>query len=128
LPSKTRDERLLTFARELRKEMTPEERKLWYTYLRTHPHFRFRRQEIIGSYIADFYCAKAALIIEIDGSQHYEEHAIEYDAARTAYFSSLNLKVLRFSNLDINLRMTDVCHTIEHHLSAACAAGSPRDS
>ena len=116
-----RDELLLTFARELRKEMTPEERKLWYTYLRTHPYFRFRRQEIIGPYIADFYCARAHLVIEIDGSQHFSEEAMAYDAQRTACFRSNQLQVLRFTNADINQRFQSVCETVEQALKAASA-------
>ena len=89
---------------------------LWCLYLRKHPRFRFRRQEIIGSYIADFYCAQAKLIIEIDGSQHFEEEAMVYDAARTAFFTQQDLRVLRFTNADINQRFSNVCETIEHHL------------
>jgi len=116
MPSKLRDERLLKFAREMRKNMTSEERKLWYMYLQKHPRFRFRRQEIIGSYIADFYCAQARLIIEIDGSQHFSEDAISYDEARTAFFTQQDLRVIRFTNADINQRFPNVCETIEHHL------------
>ena len=116
MPSKLRDERLLKFAREMRKNMTPEERKLWYMYLQKHPRFRFRRQEIIGSYIADFYCAQAKLVIEIDGSQHFSEDAMSYDAARTAFFQQKNIHVLRFTNADINQRFPNVCETIEYHL------------
>ena len=116
MPSQLRDGRLLTFAREMRKNMTPEERKLWYMYLQKHQRFRFRRQEIIGSFIADFYCAKAHLVIEIDGSQHFEESATAYDAQRTIFFEQHGLRVLRFTNEDINRRFTDVCETIEHCL------------
>jgi len=116
MSSKPRDERLLKFTREMRKNMTPEERKLWYMYLQKHPKHRFRRQEIIGAYIADFYCAKAQLIIEIDGSQHFSEGAMAYDEARTAFFQQQNLRVIRFTNADINQRFTNVCETIEHHL------------
>ena len=119
MPKQTRDERLLSFARELRKEMTPEERKLWYTYLRIHPYFRFRRQEIIGPYIADFYCAKARLVIEIDGSQHFAEDAMKYDSNRTAFFEKNQLQVIRFTNADINQRFQSVCETVEQVLRAA---------
>ena len=116
MPSRLRDERLLAFAREMRKNMTPEERKLWYMYLQKHPRFRFRRQEIIGPYIADFYCAQAKLVIELDGSQHFSEDAMAYDAARNAYFIQHSLRVLRFTNADINQRFPNVCETIEHQL------------
>ena len=113
MPSRARDERLLAFAREMRRNMTPEERKLWYMYLQKHPRRRFRRQEIIEPFIADFYCAQAGLIIEIDGSQHFEENAAAYDEQRTAFFEQRSLRVLRFTNADINLRFKDVCETIE---------------
>ena len=116
-----RDARLLRYARELRKNMTPEERRLWYMYLRQHPLYRFRRQEIIGPYIADFYCAQRKLVIEIDGSQHYDEDALAYDAARTAYFNQQQIQVIRFTNIDINQRFQNVCETVEHALAAAHA-------
>ena len=116
MPSEPRNRRLLSYAREMRKNMTPEEQKLWYMYLQKHPKYRFRRQEIIGSYIADFYCAQAKLIIEIDGSQHFEEEAMVYDAARTAFFTQQDLRVIRFTNADINQRFSNVCETIEHQL------------
>lgn len=86
-------------------------------YLRKHPKYRFRRQEIIGSYIADFYCAQAKLVIEIDGSQHFEEAAVAYDAARTAFFTQQDLHVLRFINADTNQRFPNVCEAIEHQLT-----------
>ena len=116
-----RDARLLRYARELRKNMTPEERRLWYMYLRQHSLYRFRRQEIIGPYIADFYCAQRKLVIEIDGSQHYDEDALAYDAARTAYFNQQQIQVIRFTNIDINQRFQNVCETVEHALAAAHA-------
>ena len=116
MPRQHRDRRLLAYAREMRKRMTPEEGKLWCLYLRNHPKHRFRRQEIIGPYIADFYCAQARLVIEIDGFQHFSEDAMAYDAARTAYFTQQTLRVLRFTNADINQRFPNVCETIEHQL------------
>ena len=119
MPRQLRDGRLLTFAREMRKAMTPEERKLWYIYLKPHPCFRFRRQEIIAPYIADFYCAKARLVIEIDGSQHFDEAALAYDNQRTLFFRSNQLQVIRFTNADINRRFQSVCETVEQALRAA---------
>ena len=121
VPRKIRDTRLLNYARELRRNMTAEERRLWYMYLREHPMYRFRRQEIIGPYIADFYCARHRLVIEIDGSQHYEEDALAYDAARTAYFHRQQIRVIRFTTTDINQRFQNVCETVEHALAAAQA-------
>ena len=85
----------------LRKNATKEENTLWYQYLRHYP-LQFRRQHPFGQYIVDFYCAKAKLVIELDGLQHYEEEGFRKDAARTAYLESLGLKVLRFSNRDVN--------------------------
>ena len=73
-----KDNSQLENARRLRREMTPHERKLWYLFLRKYP-VRFHRQYVVGSYIADFYCPAAMLVIEIDGSQHYTAQGKEYD-------------------------------------------------
>lgn len=100
--------------------MTAEERKLWYNFLRTYP-LRFLRQKIIGGYIADFYCAKAGLIVEIDGSQHYRDEAAEYDAARTEYFESLGLKVVRISNIEVNKNFRGVCEYIDEVVTELCS-------
>ena len=107
-----RNEKLLQIARNLRKNMTKEERRLWYEFLRDYP-VRFRRQEILGNYIVDFYCSSAALVIELDGSQHYEPIEKLHDRERTAYLESLGLQVLRFSNLDILSNFRGVCETID---------------
>ena len=111
---------LLDNARYLRKNMTAEERKLWYDFLRTYP-LLFLRQKIIGGYIADFYCAKAGLIVEIDGSQHYRDEAAEYDAARTEYFESLGLKVVRISNIEVNKNFRGVCEYIDEVVTELCS-------
>ena len=102
-------------ARQLRKTMTKEERKLWYDFLRAYP-LHIYRQRTIGKYIADFYCPAASLVIELDGAQHYEEAGKEADEARDAYLSSLGLQVLRYSNLDINRDLPAVCADILNHL------------
>ena len=102
---------LLKNARTLRKEMTPQELRLWYRFLRTYP-VKIYKQRIIGEYIVDFYCHPARLVIEIDGSQHYDPEGIAYDEARTAYLQSLGLQVIRFSNADINVRFPAVCEEI----------------
>lgn len=99
-------------AKELRKNMTPWERKLWYEFLRNYP-FRFQRQKTIGNYIADFYCAKARLVIELDGSGHYSEEQVEKDKLRTKDLNDMNLRVLRFSNLDIDRNFSGVCEYID---------------
>ena len=90
-----RNKHLTPLARNLRKHMTKEERRLWFDFLR-YCSPRFRRQEIIGNYIADFYCSKARLVIELDGSQHTANKHAVYDAERTDYFHSLNIAVLRY--------------------------------
>ena len=81
----------IPLARELRKNMTPWERKLWYEFLKNYPR-RFRRQEVLGDYIADFYCSKAKLVIELDGGGHYEEKQQEKDAKRTLELQRLTLR------------------------------------
>lgn len=93
---------------------------MWYDFLRTYP-LLFLRQKIIGGYIADFYCAKAWLIVEIDGSQHYQDGAAEYDAARTEYFGSLGLKVVRLSNIEVNKNFRGVCEYIDKIVNELCS-------
>ena len=117
---------LLKNARALRKEMTPQELRLWYRFLRTYP-VKIYKQRIIGEYIVDFYCHSAKLVIEIDGSQHYDPQCIAYDKERTAFLESLGLKVIRFSNADINVRFSAVCEEIDRMitLSVACGDSSP---
>ena len=108
----------LTFrAQELRKNMTKEERRLWYEYLHCYPH-RFRRQVTVGNYILDFYCAAAKLAVELDGSQHYEAAEQVYDRNRTAYLNNLGICVLRFSNLDVLNNLSGVCQQIDMVVSA----------
>ena len=103
---------LTSNARALRKSMTKEEQKLWKLYLcRCQP--RFHRQYVIGNYIADFYCHKAKLVVELDGSQHYTPEEKQYDEKRTKYLQSQGLQVLRFSNLDILQRFYSVCAEID---------------
>ena len=102
----------IPLAKELRKNMTPWERKLWYDYLRYYP-VRFQRQKAIGDYIADFYCAKAKLVIELDGGGHYTDDQAEKDAARTNALESMNLTVLRICNLDIDRNFSGVCEFID---------------
>ena len=91
----------IPLAKNLRKDMTPQERKLWYTFLKAYP-IRFQRQKTIGNYIADFYCAKAKLIIEIDGGGHFEPEQIQKDKTRTDFFNSININVIRFTNKEID--------------------------
>ena len=101
----------IPLAKQLRKNMTPWERKLWYEFLRGFP-VRFQRQKAISNYIVDFYCAKARLIIELDGGGHYEADQREADEVRTKELEQLGLTVLRFSNFDIDRHFEAVCKVI----------------
>ena len=92
--------------------MTPWERKLWYEFLRSYP-VRFQRQKAIGDYIADFYCAKARLVIELDGGGHYTVEQIQKDEIRTKELEAMGLTVLRVCNTDIDRNFRGVCDTVD---------------
>ena len=109
------DEKILRFSQELRKNMTKEERHLWYDFLKTYP-VRFKRQFLIGNYIVDFYCHKAKLVIELDGSQHYSIPGKQADAVRDGYLREQGLTVLRYSNSDVDRNFPGVCGDILAHL------------
>ena len=109
----TKNDKLLPLAKKLRREMTPHERKLWFLFLRSYP-VKVYRQRIIECYIVDFYCASAKLVIEIDGSQHYEDNGLHSDQIRDDRLKELGLTVLRFSNRDIDRRFFAVCEMIDH--------------
>ena len=106
------ENRMLSNARRLRRDMTPWERRLWYMFLRKHP-IHIYRQRVIGPYIVDFYCDTAKLAIELDGSQHYMEDEIEYDRARTAYLMRRGIEVLRFPNVEVDRHFPEVCEQID---------------
>ena len=99
-------------AKALRKNMTPWERKLWYEFLKHYP-IRFQRQKPLGEYIADFYCAKAKLVIELDGGGHYKPEQEEKDADRTQQLAAMDLTVLRICNLDVDRNFEGVCEHID---------------
>ena len=103
---------LIERARKLRKEATRQEKHLWYDFLKDYP-LRFQRQKAIGNYIVDFYCHSAKLVVELDGSQHYDEEAERYDERRTDYLNDLGLTVLRIANIDIDRNFWGVCALIE---------------
>ena len=107
-----KNNQLLPRAKELRRDMTPQERKLWYLFLRKYP-VKIYKQRIIESFIVDFYCASAKLVIELDGSQHYEAQGLTYDRERDAILSGVGLKVLRFSNAQIDREFSSVCTVID---------------
>ena len=108
-------------AKELRKNMTKEERHLWYDCLRDYP-VRFLRQKVIGRYILDFYCAEAKLVIELDGTQHYVDGGIEKDAERTTFLERYGLTVVRIPNNAVNQNFRGVCDHIDHLVKQALAA------
>ena len=101
----------IPLAKTLRKNMTPWERKLWYEFLRYYP-IRFQRQKAIGNYIADFYCDCAKVVVELDGTQHYEDEGAAHDRQRDSYLESLGIQVLRYSNADIHRNFRGVCEHI----------------
>ncbi len=106
------NKQLIPFAKQLRKEMTKEERHLWYDFLRTYP-IRFSRQKVLGKYIVDFYSAQAKLVVELDGSQHYDEIGTQKDAERTAFLNDYGLKVIRIPNNEVNKNFSGVCEYID---------------
>ena len=105
--------RMLGTARTLRRTLTPQERKLWYLFLRNYP-VKIYKQRIIESFIVDFYCAQARLVIELDGSQHYTESGKSYDAERSLILQQYGLRVLRFSNSEIDNHFESVCEQLHH--------------
>ena len=103
-------------AKILRRNMTDQEKKLWFLFLRQYK-VRFQRQKTIGNYIVDFYCHRARLIVEIDGSQHYEDDGAAYDQKRTQALEELSLKVIRFSNREVDREFRAVCETIDREVN-----------
>ncbi|MCI5911415.1 MAG: endonuclease domain-containing protein [Oscillospiraceae bacterium] len=102
-------------ARILRKNMTRHERHLWYDFLKNYP-VKWYRQRVIDKYIADFYCSKANLVIELDGSQHFTEEGIEYDSVRNEIMEQYNLKIIHISNVDIDRNFYEVCEIINNEV------------
>ena len=99
-------------ARSLRKDMTGQEKHLWYDFLRDYP-VKWYRQRSVDRFIVDFFCFKARLVIELDGSQHYTEDGMEYDSIRTDILEKYNLEVLRFTNMEVDANFRDICETID---------------
>ena len=115
--------KIVSTARMLRKNMTREEKHLWYDFLRQCPG-RFTRQKILGNYIADFYSAQAKLVIELDGSQHYSKKGQQADAVRTTFLEQYGLQILRISNLEIDRNFQNVCEYILHIVNEKIKAES----
>lgn len=107
------NKKIISNAKELRKNMTPQEKRLWYDYLSKYP-IRFQRQKTIDNYIVDFYCHKAMLAIELDGSQHYTEQAIQYDKNRTSCLSTIGVNTLRILNIDVDRNFEAVCKLVDN--------------
>ena len=107
------NKKLIGYAREMRKHMTPQEFHLWRSFLRNYP-FKFYRQRIIDLFIADFYCAKAKLVIELDGSGHYTAYKKISDEVRTKHLNKLGIKVLRFANTEVDNNFYGVCQVIDN--------------
>ena len=116
-----KNKKLTPLAQTLRKNQTKEESLLWYRFLSKYP-LRFRRQYPIGNYIVDFYCHKAKLAIELDGSQHYDPQKIAYDTKRTAYLADLGVLVLRFPNSDVLQNFYGVCSQIDERTKQRATA------
>ena len=106
------NKQLVPFAKQLRKEMTKEERHLWYDFLRIYP-VRFSRQKVLGKYITDFYSAEAKLVIELDGSQHYDDVNIQRDAERTSFLEGYGLTIIRIPNNEVMQNFRGVCEYID---------------
>lgn len=107
-----KNNKLLSIARILRRQMTRQEKHLWYDFLRRYP-VKVYKQRIIDNFIADFYCHKARLIIELDGTQHYTSKGKTHDELRTEVLEKYGLYVLRFSNREVDNNFEGVCMMIE---------------
>ena len=114
-------------AKKLRRNMTKEERRLWYDFLKMLP-FVVHRQKVIGHYIVDFYCAEAGVVIELNGSQHYVEGGIQSDAVRDAWFKEQGFTVLRYSNAEVMSDFNGVCADILRCIDARTSKRKPKPS
>ena len=121
MTNKPYNSKLKQRAQELRKNATKQENRLWYGYLREFRP-RFTRQRIVGSYILDFYCGKAKLAVELDGSHHYESETQDYDRRRTAYLNTLGIETIRFPNAAVNKNFEDVCIEIARKVDVLISA------
>ena len=106
--NQTNNPELRKNAQSLRREMTKEERHLWYDFLKRLP-VTVNRQKVIGHYIVDFYCASRKLVIELDGSQHYQNESAAADLERDRALNQLGITVVRYSNNDVNRNFDGVC-------------------
>ena len=116
--------KLTGISKMLRRNMTKEEKHLWYDFLKQLPQ-TINRQKVIGPYVVDFYCACARLVIELDGSQHYEENERLKDQERDVYLRELGITVVRYTNLDIHKKFDAVCADIVRRINTS--SGSLRE-
>ena len=116
----------LPLAKAMRKNATPQENRLWYDFLRSYG-VRFRRQQPIDTFIADFFCCQAKLVIEIDGSQHFTEEGKRSDAFRTEKLEGYDLKIIRFTNRQIETNFRGVCQYIDQTVKELISRSTPGD-
>ena len=109
------NKKLTGISKILRRNMTPEEKHLWYDFLKDLP-VTVNRQKVIGNYVVDFYCARTKIVIELDGSQHYDSNGQKSDSERDKYLRELGITVLRYSNSDIHHKFDSICLDILKHL------------
>jgi very-short-patch-repair endonuclease len=114
----------ILLAKALRKNATPWERKLWYDFLRNYP-IRFQRQKAIGNYIVDFYCARAKLVVELDGGGHYDSEQMQKDEERTKALEAMCLKVLRICNIDVDRNFYGVCEMVDLAVKGSLPQAAP---
>ncbi len=122
--NKTKNHKLTGISKVLRKNMTPEERHLWYDFLKNLP-YTVNRQKVIGKYVVDFYCAAANLVIELDGIQHSYEKTVIEDAERDEYLNSLGITVIRLSNYNIKTNFNGVCEYLYEYITNTANKASP---
>ena len=115
---------LTNYAKELRKNMTEEEKLLWYGFLKDYP-VRFLRQKVIDNFIVDFYCSKAKLAIELDGSEHYTHEGLEHDKIRTDFIESRKIKIIRITNKEIKQNFENICKYIDEEVKKVDRIPSP---
>ena len=117
--NKLNNSKLTQISKVLRRNMTKEEKHLWYDFLSKLP-VTFNRQKVVGNYVVDFYCASRNLVIELDGSQHSTEEGLQEDAKRDAYLKGVGIRVLRYTNVEIHERFDDVCYDILKNIDLEC--------
>jgi very-short-patch-repair endonuclease len=117
-----KNSQLTPLSRTLRKQMTKQEKRLWYDFLRKYI-VQFNRQKVIGKYIVDFYCHAARLVVEVDGGQHYEEINLQKDIERTKVLNSIGLEILRFTNYEIDNHFPEVCMRINAKVEKSLLPG-----